>query len=141
MDKLKYITNTKKDFLEEGAFLSKDAYFIPSGQRSMVLGELFNGKQITNWKGKETIDTSKYRPVPYRGHGGQGNIYIEDSLRTNITPSKKSCEHKLHGLQQKTFPIFNEWNIPEPVRSVETCQKGFVHGRGGMGTRMDNYYI
>ncbi len=146
--KLKFVTTNYADLLnaqEEKNFFgiaTKDYLFVPSDKIDSY-SELLDGREgnkLTNCNIKTDLGQLPLSTMPFKGQLAHGDTEKEDVLRNHINYNKYSCERKPCEAYQYTFQVFENTGaeIPQPIKSVESVDSGFLNGRVGVNTRLIN---
>lgn len=149
--KLKYMTWNGLDLLESKEKLNffgigiKDGLNVP-GEQIDIYSSLLNGTdggQITHDKFRNSLGQLPLLTTPYRGQLQHGDVTKEDSIRNYIDPRKKACLPFDGDFEQRSFAIFDDnqgIEVPNPNKSVEKPENGFVLGQNGVPSRFQNRF-
>jgi hypothetical protein len=143
--KIKFVTTNHIDLIEGKDTLNffgmtvKDQLFVPADKMdtfsSLRMGQ--NGGQLTNPNIKNEFGQLPMPTMPSRYQLFHGDVNIENSMKNEIEPNKRSSNPSDQNFQNRTFYIFDDKQgveTPNPMKSVEPDEFG---PRGGKSTRFD----
>lgn len=125
---LKFTTTTYRDLFDaekNGNYFSigvNDQLFVPSKYID-TYSELLNGdtgNTLTNCNVRHDMGELPLPTMPSRYQGYHGDIQTEDNMRNLLETNKKSCNPRDQTFYIRSFYVFEQVDVPNPLDSIES---------------------